>query len=230
MKIALFDIDGTILWSRGAGRRSMERALTGIFDTPGPAGYRYDGKTDKQIVRETMQHEGFSVAEIDSRMDVVLDRYVHELVRELAGDQHGTALLPGVATLLDAVEQHDDIVLGLLTGNLVRGAEHKLRVVGVDPGRFVVGAFGSDHEVRSELPAIARQRACEVLGRDISAADCVIIGDTPNDVACSRPIGAKAIAVATGHYDVAALAACGPEAVFADLSDTDAVLQAIINA
>ena len=69
-----------------------------------------------------------------------------------------------------------------------------------------------------------------MLGREIAAADCVIIGDTPNDVACSRPIGARAIAVATGHYDVTALAACCPEAVFADLSDTDAVLQAIINA
>ena len=230
MKIALFDIDGTILWSRGAGRRSMERALTGIFGTPGPVGYRYDGKTDKQIVREAMQHEGFSSADVDARMDAVLDRYVEELAIELTGDHHGTALLPGVAALLDAVEQHDDIVLGLLTGNLVRGAEHKLRVVGVDPGRFVVGAFGSDHEVRSELPAIARQRASAVLGRAIAAADCVIIGDTPNDVACSRPIGARAIAVATGHYDVTALAACRPEAVFADLSDTDAVLQAIIDA
>ena len=230
MKIALFDIDGTILWSRGAGRRSMERALTGIFGTAGPAGYRYDGKTDKQIVREAMVHEGFSSAEVDTRMDAVLDRYVAELAIELKGDHHGTALLPGVTALLDAVEQHDDIVLGLLTGNLIRGAEQKLRVVGVDPDRFVVGAFGSDHEIRSELPAIARQRASVVLGREISAADCVIIGDTPNDVACSRPIGARAIAVATGHYDVTALAACGPEAVFADLSDTNAVLQAIIDA
>jgi phosphoglycolate phosphatase-like HAD superfamily hydrolase len=229
MKIALFDIDGTILWSKGAGRRSMERALIAVFGTSGPDGYRYDGKTDRQIVRESMRHAGFSDADIDVRMDAVLDRYLEELAVELEGD-HGTTLLPGVASLLDAVEAHDGIMLGLLTGNVVRGAERKLHVVGVNLKRFVVGAYGSDHEVRSELPAIARRRASDVLGRDIPGTACVIIGDTPSDIACARPIGARAIGVATGHYDVAALSACGPDAVFADLSDTGAVLQAIIDA
>jgi phosphoglycolate phosphatase-like HAD superfamily hydrolase len=230
MRIALFDIDGTILRSKGAGRRSMERALTRAFGTTGPETYRYDGKTDKQIVRETMTAAGFSDADVDERMDAVIADYVRELHVELDGDAHGTELLPGVAALLDAVERHDDIVLGLLTGNVDAGAARKLRVVGVDHTRFRVSAFGSDHEHRPELPRIARDRASVLLGRPVDGADCVIIGDTPADVACARPIGGRAIAVATGGYDVPTLTACEPEAVFADLSHTDAVIRAILEA
>ena len=230
MKIALFDIDGTILRSKGAGRRSMERALTRAFGTTGPDTYRYDGKTDKQIVRETMKLAGFTDEQVDAQMDAVISDYVRELHVELDGGAHGTELLPGVAVLLDAVERHDDIVLGLLTGNVDAGAARKLGVVGVDHTRFRVKAFGSDHEHRPELPRIARDRASVLLGRTVDGAECVIIGDTPADVACSRPIGGKAIAVATGGYDVPALAACAPEAVFADLTDTDAVLRAILEA
>ncbi|MDE3097826.1 MAG: haloacid dehalogenase-like hydrolase, partial [Chloroflexota bacterium] len=202
MKVALFDIDGTILWSHGAGRRSMERALGTVFGSAGPRDYRYDGKTDKQIVRETMRAAGFTDAAVDARMDDVIDAYVAELAAELADGDHRLTLLPGVAAILDAVEAHDDVMLGLLTGNVARGAERKLRAVGLEIARFDVGAFGSDHEVRHELPAIARARASRALGRDVPGADCVVIGDTPSDVACARPIGARTIAVATGSYDV----------------------------
>ena len=121
-------------------------------------------------------------------------------------------------------------MLGLLTGNIAEGAARKLRSAGLDPSRFAVGAFGSDHEHRVELPGIARERASALLGRDVPGAACVIIGDTPSDVACGRSIGARAIAVATGHYDAATLAACDPHAVFADLSDTEAVVRAIVDA
>lgn len=230
MKIALFDIDGTILWSHGAGRRSMERALGTVFGSAGPRDYRYDGKTDKQIVRETMRAAGFTDAEVDARMDDVIEAYVAELAAELADGDHRSTLLPGVAALLDAVEARDDVMLGLLTGNVARGAERKLRAVGLEIARFAVGAFGSDHELRHELPAIARSRASIALGRDVRGADCVVIGDTPSDVACARPIGARTIAVATGSYDVGQLDACRPDALFANLTDTAAVLAAILDA
>jgi phosphoglycolate phosphatase len=229
-KIALFDIDGTIMLTRGAGRRSMELAFLEVFGVSGPAEYRYDGKTDMQIVRESMRLAGFSDAVISERMDAVMDRYLSNLIAMLDRPDHGSVMLPGVAALLDAVEAHDDIVLALLTGNVERGAARKLRSVGVDPTRFQFGAFGSDHEHRPELPAIARARASAALQRDVRGAECVIIGDTPSDVACSRPIGGRAIAVATGSYDVAALQACDPDAVFADLTDTDAVIRAILDA
>ena len=230
MKIALFDIDGTLVWTHGAGRRAMRRALEDAVGAAGPLEHRYDGKTDKQIVREALRHEGFGDEDVDARMDEILDSYIEQLAAELDVEPHVAVLLPGVAAVLDAVEASDDIVLGLLTGNLMVGAEQKLRAVGVNPGRFMVGAFGSDHELRHELPAIAQARASAYLGVHVPSGACVIIGDTPTDVACARPIGARAIAVATGSFDLAALIACGADAVFSDLCDTAAVLRAISDA
>ena len=230
MRIALFDIDGTLLWTNGAGRRAMERALESHIGRAGAGEHRYDGKTDRQIVREAMRHGGLSDADVDARMDDVLARYLTELVVELDRADHGVELLPGVMDVLDALDRRDDVILGLLTGNLAGGAERKLRAAGVDPARFAVGAFGSDGEHRHDLPAIARDRASAHLGRAVPGDACVIIGDTPSDVACGRGIGARAIAVATGHYDVASLEACRPHAVFSDLTDTLAVVRAIADA
>ena len=230
MKIALFDIDGTILWSKGAGRRAMERALIANAGSSGAADHRYDGKTDRQIVREAMRHAGFSDGDIDAAMDRVIAGYLTELAVELDRADHGVEVLPGVREVLDALESRDDVVLGLLTGNVVSGAERKLRAVGIDFARFSVGAYGSDGEHRHDLPAIARDRASAHTGRPVSGASCVIIGDTPSDVACGRGIGARAIAVATGHFDVPSLRACDPHAVFADLTDTAAVVRAIVDA
>ncbi len=227
MKIALFDIDGTLLWTQGAGKRAMERALMAVIGNTGPEGHRYDGKTDRQIVREALLGTGHDASRVDVHMDEIIARYLVELEPELEGVNTGAFVLPGVHAILDAVHEQDDIMLGLLTGNVVSGAERKLRAAGINADRFVVGAYGSDHEARPELPPIARARAEAVLGRPVQGSDCVIIGDTPMDVACGRPMGARAIAVATGHYDVAALTACAPDAVFADLSDTAAVLEAI---
>jgi phosphoglycolate phosphatase len=230
MKIALFDIDGTLLWTKGAGRRAMERALQANIGTSGPADHRYDGKTDRQIVREAMSLSGFSDADVDAKMDSVLAGYLAELIVELDRADHGVEALPGVHELLDALEKRDDVTLGLLTGNVVAGAERKLRLVGIDFARFPVGAYGSDGEHRHDLPAIARDRAAAHTGKAVLGSSCVIIGDTPSDVACGRGIGARAIAVATGHYDVAALQACNPYSVFRDLTDTDAVVRAIVDA
>jgi phosphoglycolate phosphatase len=230
MKIVLFDIDGTILWTRGAGRRAMERAFKAHIGTTGPAEHRYDGKTDKQIIREAMLLSGFTDADVEAKMEPVLASYLTELLIELDREDHGVEVLPGVGALLDALERRDDVVLGLLTGNIADGAERKLRTVGIDFARFPVGAFGSDGEHRHDLPAIARDRASAHIGRPVSGDACVIIGDTPSDVACGRGIGARAIAVATGHFDVAALEACNPHAVFPDLTNTAAVVRAIVDA
>ena len=101
----------------------------------------------------------------------------------------------------------DDMTLGLLTGNVRRGAELKLRAAGLAFERFRVGAFGSDHADRPELPAIAQRRARETLGVELPGDRVIVIGDTPADIACGRGIGARAIAVATGHYGVDELAA-----------------------
>jgi len=228
MKLVLFDIDGTILHGGGAGRRAINRALAEIFGSTGPADHRFDGKTDPQIVRELMRHVGHLDEHIDDRMDALFAQYLVHLESELRDPDHGARVFPGVRELLDELHRHEDVMLGLLTGNLVDGARAKLRAVDIDPDLFRVGAYGSDHEDRPELPAIAQRRAREQLGLDVTGGDVVVIGDTPADVACGRGIGARAIAVATGHYSVEELAVHLPAAVFSDLTDTESVMAAIL--
>jgi phosphoglycolate phosphatase-like HAD superfamily hydrolase len=227
-RVVLFDIDGTILWTDGAGRRAVFQSLEEHFGKSGPGEHRFDGKTDPQIVRELMRHAGVSDADIDARLDEVLDRYLDLLRDELASVEHGRHVFPGVQELLDALEARGDVAVGLLTGNIHHGARAKLAAVGINPDRFVVGAFGSDHHDRPELPEIARRRAERVLGHPVAGNELVVIGDTPADVACGASIGARAIGVATGRYSVDELRACGAAAVFADLSDTAAVVRAIL--
>lgn len=229
-RVVLFDIDGTILLSHGAGRVAMEAALTETFGTPGPASYRYDGKTDKLIVRETMRIEGFTDEVIDARMESTLSRYLDGLHRALTERELRAYALPGVHALIDEVERADDLVLGLLTGNVVAGARAKLGAVDLAFDRFVVGAFGSDHEDRPALPPIAQERASDLLGYTVPGDRLVIIGDTPADVHCGRGVGARAIAVATGGFSVEELEAHAPAATFTDLADTTRVLEAIRDA
>ncbi len=205
----------------------MQRALMAAFGSSGNAGYRYDGKTDMQIVRDLMRAEGHEDEIINSRMKSLLERYVEALHEELASGATRVERFGGVLELMEALEARSDRRIGLLTGNIEVGAGAKLRAVGIDPARFSASAFGSDHEVRGELPAIAQRRAREELGLHVEGDAIVIIGDTPADIDCARPIGARAIAVATGRYSVEELAAHNPVAVFPDLSDTDAVMRAI---
>lgn len=201
--------------------------MMGAFGTKGSPAYRYDGKTDRQIVRDLMRGEGFDDAVIDARMAEVLDAYVVGLQREIASPDTRVEALTGVMQLLDALVPRSHCVVGLLTGNLEPGAQHKLIAAGIGFERFAVGAYGSDHEMRSELPAIAQQRARERLGLSVQGSSVVIVGDTPSDIECGRPIGARAIAVATGQYSVETLSEYEPDAVFTNLEDTDAVLRAI---
>ena len=230
MRLVLFDIDGTLLNSGGMGRAAMQRALGLVFGSPGNPSYRYDGKTDRQIVREVMRMEGHSDEDIDSRMEKLVDLYLEGLREGAKSGRFNVRPLDGVPEILDALEQRQDVILGLLTGNVEPGARIKLASAGIDPDRFKVNAFGSDHEHRPELPAIAQRRAGETLGHEIAGERVVVIGDTPADIECGRSLGAKAIGVASGHYTVEQLQSHRPYAVFASLSDTSKVLQSILNA
>ena len=228
MKVVLFDIDGTLLRTDGAGRRAVHRALEDVYETSVPHGIEFDGKTDPQIVRELMRLAGLDDPRIDERLSRVLDRYVTLLQTELSGLDGSSNVMPGVPPLLDALDARDDVLLGLLTGNVHDGATAKLEAVGIGTGRFKVGAFGSDHELRPQLPAIARTRAEALLGHEVRGEDVVVIGDTPADMGCGQGIGARAIGVATGRYSVDELHACRPLAVFQDLSDTATVVRTIV--
>ncbi|MBA3672569.1 MAG: haloacid dehalogenase-like hydrolase, partial [Gemmatimonadaceae bacterium] len=190
-------------------------------------GHEFDGKTDPQIVRELMRLAGHSDERIDAGLSDAITRYVGHLGRELATVEQRGNVYPGIHALLNALAERDDVLLGLLTGNVEAGARAKLAAVGIDGERFRVGAFGSDHEARPELPEIARRRAEALLGVSVLGRDVVVLGDTPADMGCGRGIGARAIGVATGRYSVESLLSCGPAAVFPHLSDTAAVVRAI---
>lgn len=232
MRLILFDIDGTILLTDGAGRRAIHRALLEEIGTAGPIDtYRFDGKTDPQIVRELLTHANHPDAGRVDRVQAVCDRYVGLLETELAQPAQQTRVMAGVTELLAALESAESerrALVGLLTGNVERGASLKLRSAGIAPSRFALGAYGSDAAHRPDLPAIARRRAETLVGATIAGQDVVIIGDTPDDIACARPIEARTVAVATGHYDQTALRTAGATHVFADLSDTQAVLDALL--
>ena len=232
MRLILFDIDGTLLWTNGAGRRAIQRALLDEMGTAGPIDdYRFDGKTDPQIVRELLTLAGHPEAEAEERIAAVCRRYVGLLTAELKQPSPNMRLLPGVRDLLAALEPHERAgraLVGLLTGNLEGGAALKLGAVGLDPARFAVGAYGSDSARRPDLPAIAAERAASRTGKRFGGADIVIVGDTPDDIACGRPIGARVVAVATGFFSVAQLQAAGAAHVFEHLTDTAAVTRALL--
>src|SRR3954462_13073990 len=120
--LVLFAIDGTILSTAGAGRRAVHRALEEVFGTAAPDGHEFDGKTDPQIVRELMLRAGLHAEDIQQRLPDALARYVELLAAELGDDDHADKVYPGVTTLIDALEQRDDMLLGLLTGNVEEGA------------------------------------------------------------------------------------------------------------
>ncbi len=162
MRLILFDIDGTILLTDGAGRRAIHRALLEEMGTAGPIDtYRFDGKTDPQIVRELLTHAGHPEASRADRVQAVCDRYVGLLASELGRPTQQSRLMAGITDLLAALTQYETerrALVGLLTGNVARGAELKLRSVGIAPTRFALGAYGSDAAHRPELPDIAPPR------------------------------------------------------------------------
>lgn len=227
-RLVLFDIDGTLLLSAGAGRRAILTALAAeLAGCDAVDTVRFDGKTDPQILCELLEATGSGEPEREMLQELCL-RYVTHLEAELGREGHRTTVMPGIPDLLDRLEGESGVVLGLLTGNVREGAVLKLRSGGIAPERFVVGAYGSDSRYRPDLPPIAAERARFHFGRVPSGQEVVIIGDTPADVTCGVGIGARAVAVATGSYSAGALHEAGAYAVFEDLSDTERALEAIL--
>jgi phosphoglycolate phosphatase len=227
MRLVLFDVDGTLLSAAGAGRRALERALREIFGTAGPIDrYDFRGGTDPQIVRDLLGAVGVATDEVDRRQAELFARYAAHLETEVGAGER-VSLYPGVGALVEALDGTPGCVVGLLTGNIEAGARIKLRSTGLWP-RFRLGAYGSDHHDRRQLPAVAAGRAHALTGRRFEGADTVIIGDTPRDIDCARAFGATAVAVATGTHPVAELAGHAPDHVFPDLADTARVLATLL--
>lgn len=219
-RLLLWDIDSTLINSGGAGVISLRRIVAqryGVDDDL--ADIEFAGRTDAHIARSILTKYGSALN--DESVSGFLAEYLHGL-SELLPQTNGR-VLPGVIEILERMRAKDDRVLGLLTGNLKRGAELKLRRYGLWE-YFELGAFADDHHDRNELGAFARTRACERHNFEFAPSAIDVIGDTPHDIACGKAIGARTIAVATGSSSSAELAAHKPDFVFEDFSDFDAVI------
>ena len=212
-KLLLWDIDGTILHTGKAGETALGHAMQKLHGvTRGLQGLEIAGRTDKWIVEQLLARDGFPHGEREIAR--FLDVYVERLAEELPRRQGG--LHPGILGILEEAHRRPDLVQGLLTGNIEKGARLKLSRYGVNH-YFEFGAFADDSAIRNELGPHAKRRARDRHGEEFPPERIYIIGDTPHDVACARAIGAKAIAVATGGFSVEQLQACGADAVFSDL-------------
>lgn len=223
MRLFLFDVDGTLVTARGAGRAALAHALAATYGTAGDVeAYDFRGRTDARIVWDLMRGAGLDDAVIAGGLEACYAAYVEELAR-LIGDGSRVRVLPGIVELVRTLTARADALVGLLTGNIEAGARVKLAPTGLWP-LFRVGAFGGDDVDRRRLPAIARARARAIAGHEFPFERVTIIGDTPLDVDCARACGARAIAVATGFYPYDELEGCGPDLIFKDFADVSDVI------
>jgi phosphoglycolate phosphatase len=226
-RLLLFDVDGTLVSARGAGRRAMGRALAEVYGTAGPVeGYDFRGKTDPQIVRDLMGAAGFAPAEVAARLDRFYARYLAALAEEVG--RGGVHVFPGVAEVVLRLAGEPGVLLGLVTGNIEAGARIKLAPTAL-LAHFRVGAYGSDAPERARLPGLAARRAARLAGAPLRPEQVVVVGDTPLDIACARAYGARAVAVATGGHAADELARHRPDALFADFQDVGAVLAVLLD-
>ncbi|OHE80993.1 MAG: hydrolase [Verrucomicrobia bacterium RIFCSPLOWO2_12_FULL_64_8] len=222
-KLVLWDIDGTLIVSHGAGVRAMERALREQFGVSGSfEQIDWAGRTDSWIAHEALSRHG--LADTPENVRDYLEAYLRILPLELQARQGWT--LPGIIELLEIIHRREDLAQGLLTGNLARGAQLKLSHYRVWH-YFEFGAFADDSPRRNDLGPHALRRARESHRVEFPPDRTFIVGDTPHDIECGRVIGAHTIAVATGRHSADELRAHRPTAVFSDFHDTAAVLRLI---
>ena len=226
-KILLFDIDGTLLLSGRAGYRALTRAFEELFGVSrGFDGIPVAGRTDELILTAALKRAGVSAdREARARFHT---RYCELFVDEIHFPGPRKGLMPGVAALLDALTTYDAVRCGLVTGNFARPARIKLDHFHL--WRFFhFGAFGDDAPVRDQLVSIAVERARRERVTVNAPDDVVVVGDTPLDVQCATAAGARAVAVATGSYDEAALRKTRAHAVLSDFSNTKTVIDTLLN-
>lgn len=222
-RLLLFDIDGTLIAGGGAGEHALRLAIKERFGVDEDfEGIEIAGRTDSRIARQFFAKH--SLPDTPENTAALFESYLKHLADLIP--QKAGRLLPGIVALLDALKPRADLVLALLTGNLVRGAELKLTHYGLWD-YFEFGAYADDHFDRNELGHFARARAAERHGIEFPPERIYVLGDTPHDIACARAIGARAVAIATGQFSPTQLAEHSPDFLFDDLADIPTVVAAL---
>ena len=223
MHVCLFDIDGTLLNTGGAGQAAMEAAIAEQLGDVGPIhGVSYAGRTDRGIIQDIFRFYASKLTE------GIRQNFITSYLRHLPGELAGRAglILPGVVEMLSHLHRREDVILGLLTGNLLEGARLKLSHHGLDEYfDFALGAFGDEHVDRDDVARAAWAILSKSTSTEPSLERVWVIGDTPADVQCARAIGAKSLAVATGIYSRDELERARPDRLVDDFSDAEAVLE-----
>lgn len=223
-QLLLFDIDGTLITSGGAGEAALKDAMLSRFQVHEDfSGITIAGATDALIARSLLHKHNIPLT--SENITALLDSYLHHLADRLP--RHTGRLLPGILPLLNALHHHENVVLALLTGNLLQGAKLKLVHYGVWD-YFEFGAFADDHHDRNELGKFACLRAQEKHGVEFLPENITVIGDTPRDIECGRAIGACTVAIATGNYSRQELAQHQPDFLFDDFANTNAVVSHLV--
>lgn len=213
IRLILFDIDGTLVHTRGLGRAAMREAMLELFGDCGPIDtHQFGGKTDWQTLTELLGCDDAHVVAHMPAFEASLERHIERL----AGGFDVVAC-PFAIETVEALRQRDDIVLGLVTGNVSTSTPVKLRAAGFSPADFVIGAYGSEAFDGNHLPPLALKRASDYLGETITPDEVMVVGDTLADIECARALGAKVTAVATGFSPVDTLRAAQPDYFIHDL-------------
>jgi phosphoglycolate phosphatase len=221
MYVLLFDIDGTLVLSGGAGKAAMEAALGSEFGAAAcSAGVPFSGRTDRAILRDLFAKH--TIEESSANRQRFLAAYLKHLPGCLGS--HQGRVLPGVAELLEHMGGRADVWLGLLTGNVHAGARIKLGHFGLFH-HFRFGGYGDDHHDRDDVARAALREVQRQLPAAVAPENIWVIGDTPLDVRCARAIGVRVAAVATGWHPSEELAACRPDLLMPDLADPERLLK-----
>lgn len=231
-RILLWDIDGTLVISPAGGAwvDYFAPAMEKVYGSSGilRQGMKVSGMTDLQIAVEALQPEGFSVEQVYAKKTDFADA-IGDQIEQLQSVGGRFIALPGVHAVLEATHEHPLFLNALLTGNLPRAARFKLAFVGLDKFfDFETGAFGHESHRREDLPAIAARHIRQQFDFDFAPSQFIVIGDTPNDIACARHFGAKAVAVATGrNHPPETLLPLKPDYLFENLENTAEILRVL---
>ena len=221
----LFDIDGTLLRTRGAGLSAIQKTMRQMFKVEEIPPIAVHGRTDNGILRDVFEAHQI---EFEPHLSEFLERYANELAISI-GNYEGH-LLPGVKRLLTLMQRREDVAVGLLTGNCERAAKIKLEYFGIHDFFDPFGGFGDTSAWRNDVAKLAYASAERYLQNDFSSNKVWVVGDTIDDVICGQSIGARVLAVETGGCSRAELLSAVPDICFSDLTDGERIMEQLCGA